>query len=206
MVLFNAVAGVLFGWLYWRGSQEAAIIFPFLFHVPLIVLALVQVTVLCRPVQSGTFFSATRETSYMPDIVLVAFDGSPLSERALSYALDTFPDAAITTIYVIDPVDSVIAVEAGGLPVAESWYDDAQEQAEMVHTTASELAADHGTDLETVTEIGRPAPKILDYADDNDVDQIVVGSHGRSGIDRVLLGSVAETVTRRAQIPVTVVA
>ena len=142
----------------------------------------------------------------MSDSVLVAFDGSPLSKRALRYALETFPDAAITSIYVIDPIDSVIAVEGGGLPVAEDWYDSAQERASTIHTTASDLAAEHGTDLNTVTEIGKPATVILDHADDNDVDQIVIGSHGRSGIDRTLLGSVAETVTRRAQIPVTVVA
>ncbi|KAA9404738.1 universal stress protein, partial [Haloarcula hispanica] len=41
--------------------------------------------------------------------------------------------------------------------------------------------------------------------DDHDVNQIVMGSHGRSGIDRALLGSVAETVTRRARIPVTII-
>jgi nucleotide-binding universal stress UspA family protein len=142
----------------------------------------------------------------MPDNVLVAFDGSSLSERALTYALETFPDATITTLYVINPVDSVIDVEAGGLPIAEDWYDNAQERARTIHTTATDLAAEHDTDLDTSTEIGRPATAILEYADDNNIDQIVIGSHGRSGIDRALLGSVAETVTRRAQIPVTVVA
>jgi hypothetical protein len=68
----------------------------------------------------------------MPDNALFVFDGSPLSERALIYALETFPDATITTLYAINPVDSVIDVEAGGLPVAEDWYDDAQERATRV--------------------------------------------------------------------------
>ena len=142
----------------------------------------------------------------MPDNVLVAVDGSPLSERALRYALDTFPDATFTSIYVINPVNSVIDVEAGGLSVAEEWYENAQDRANSIHETASALAAEHGIELEAVTEIGRPARAILDYADDNDVDQIVVGSHGRSGLGRALLGSVAETVTRRAKIPVAVIA
>ena len=142
----------------------------------------------------------------MPDNVLVASDGSPLSERALTYALETFPDATFTSIYVIDPVDSVIDVEAGGLSVAEKWYENAQDRANSIHTSDRDLAAEHAVELETVTEIGRPATEILDYADDNDIDQIVIGSHGRSGLDRILLGSVAETVTRRAQIPVAVIA
>ncbi|MFC6721606.1 universal stress protein [Halobacteriaceae archaeon SHR40] len=141
----------------------------------------------------------------MPDNVLVAFDGSPLSERALTYAIENFPDTPITTIYVINPTDSVIDVEAGGLPVAEDWYDNAKDRATRIHTAATNLAAERDTELDTVTEVGKPARAIIEYADDHDIDQIVMGSHGRSGIDRTLLGSVAETVTRRARIPVTII-
>ena len=141
----------------------------------------------------------------MPANVLVAFDGSPLSERALTYAIETFPDASITSMYVINPIDSVIDVEVGGLPVAEDWYENAKEEATRIHTTATDLAAERNGELDTVTEVGKPARAILEYAADHDIDQIVMGSHGRSGIDRLLLGSVAERVTRRARIPVTVI-
>ena len=141
----------------------------------------------------------------MPANVLVAFDGSPLSERALKYAIETFPDAPITAIYVINPFDAVIDAEAGGLPVAEDWHENAKEEATKLHTTATGLAAERNTELVTVTEVGKPAQAILEYAIDHDVDQIVVGSHGRSGIKRTLLGSVAETVARRAPIPVTII-
>ncbi|AUV82255.1 universal stress protein UspA [Salinigranum rubrum] len=137
--------------------------------------------------------------------VLVAFDGSPLSERALTYAIETFPDAPITSIYVINPVDSVIDVEAGGLPVADDWFENAKEEATRIHTMATDLAAERNTELHTVTEVGKPARAILEYADGHDIHQIVMGSHGRSGFDRTLLGSVAETVTRRARIPVTII-
>jgi len=141
----------------------------------------------------------------MPANVLVAFDGSPLSERALTYAIETFPDAPITSIYVINPIDSVIDVEAGGLPVAKDWYENAKEEATRIHATATDLAAERNTELDTVTEVGKPAQAILKYAADHDIDQVVMGSHGRSGINRTLLGSVAETVTRRARIPVTII-
>ena len=141
----------------------------------------------------------------MPVNVLVAFDGSTLSEHALTYAIEIFPDAPITTIFVINPTDAVIDVEAGGLPVAKDWYDNAKEEASRTHTKATDFAAERNAELDTVTEVGNPARAILEYADDNDIDQIVMGSHGRSGIDRALLGSVAETVTRRARIPVTII-
>jgi len=45
----------------------------------------------------------------------------------------------------------------------------------------------------------------VEYAEESDVDHIVIGSHGRSGVSRILLGSVAESVVRRADMPVTVV-
>lgn len=141
----------------------------------------------------------------MPETVLVAFDGSPLAERALTYAIETFPEAAITTVYVINPIDSVVDVEAGGLAVAGDWYDRAQDRAGRINAAAADLAADRGTELDTVTSVGKPATAILDYARDHGIDQIVMGSHGRSGLDRAILGSVAETVTRRARIPVTVI-
>ena len=91
------------------------------------------------------------------------------------------------------------------MPVAEGWYDTAQERATEIHTTATDLATEHDIVLDTVTEVGKPAREILDYAADNGIDQIVMGSHGQSGLDRTFLGSVAETVTRRAQIPVTII-
>jgi nucleotide-binding universal stress UspA family protein len=141
----------------------------------------------------------------MSTSVLVAFDGSPLSERALTYAIETFPDALITSIYVINPVDSIIDVEAGGLPVAEGWHESAKEEATRIHSTATDLAAERNVELDTVTEVGKPARAIIEYAVDHDIDQIVMGSHARSRIDRALLGSVAEKVARRAQIPVTII-
>jgi len=140
----------------------------------------------------------------VPDSVLVAFDGTPLSKRALRFALETFPDASLTSIYVIDPYTSILDVETGGLPVATEWYDVARKQASDVHATAVDIAAAHGVDLATATEVGGAAHEILEYAREHDIDHIVMGSHGREGIDRLVLGSVAETVTRRAETPVTI--
>lgn len=137
--------------------------------------------------------------------VLVPFDGSPLSERALEYAIEAHPDASITTIFVINPIESVYAVEAGGLPVSESWHREAQERATAIQSTAKEEAAGSDVELVTVIETGQPAREILEYADEHDIDHIVMGSHGREGLERALLGSVAETVIRRAAAPVTII-
>ena len=95
--------------------------------------------------------------------------------------------------------------EADGLSVAEDWSENANEDAVRIHTAATDLASDRAIELGTVTEVGKPAGAILEYAGDYGVDKFVMGSHGRLGIDRALLGSVAETVTRRAQIPMTII-
>lgn len=140
----------------------------------------------------------------MPRRLLVPLDGSPQSWAALEHAIDVHPDAELTALYVIDPVAGAHSV-GGGTPIAgEEWYEDTKEQAEEVFGEARELAAEHGVDLETTTEVGRPARTIVEYAEEKDFDGIVMGSHGRSGVSRILLGSVAETVVRRSSVPVTV--
>lgn len=61
-----------------------------------------------------------------------------------------------------------------------------------------------GDVVERVVVIGNVAPSIIDYIEDNDVDMVVIGSHGRSKMSRILLGSVAASVTRRSPVPVLV--
>ncbi|MFC7071057.1 universal stress protein [Halobaculum lipolyticum] len=141
----------------------------------------------------------------MSETMLVPIDGSVPAERALRYAVATFPTASITTLYVVDPVESVIASEAGGLSEAEAWYETERERGTEIHDAAAEIAAEYGVELTAVTEVGRPAPTILDYCEEHGIDQIVMGSHGRTGIERAVLGSVAERVVRRSRKTVTVV-
>ena len=136
--------------------------------------------------------------------LLVPLDESPQAETAVEYALTEFPDAEITLLHVIDPVDGGHAVRTG-VPVAgEEWYETAREDAEELFERARALAEEHGATAETATDVGRPARTIVEFAD-GEFDGIVMGSHGRSGVSRILLGSVAETVVRRSSVPVTVV-
>jgi len=134
--------------------------------------------------------------------VLVPVDGSTPSDNALAHALEQFPDAEITALYVMDPVDGATVWGPGSV---DDWLSAAEQRSESVLEAATESASRSGTDLGTDSTVGRPANAIVEYAVEGDVDHIVIGSHGRDGLSRVLLGSVAETVVRRAPIPVTVV-
>lgn len=135
--------------------------------------------------------------------VLVPIDGSAQADHALEHALEVFPGARLTLLTVIDPSSGFAA---GGAPgTAEVLYDSAQEQAETRLADARERAEAAGATVATEIETGRPASVIVQCAENEGVDQVVMGSHGREGVSRLLLGSVAETVVRRSPVPVTVV-
>ena len=141
----------------------------------------------------------------MGEKILVPYDGSPLSQRALERAITKHPDDQITVLHVIDPMLAVYEAEAKGLPAASTWYDRMTERADAICAEAIDRAGEHDCKITTVTENGRPARTILEYVGEHDIDHIVMGSHGREGVSRLILGSVAEGVMRQAPIPVTIV-
>ncbi|GAA0454981.1 universal stress protein [Halococcus dombrowskii] len=135
----------------------------------------------------------------MYERILVPTDGSPEVDAVLDHAsgLAAAHDAELHALYVINtagytglPGDTAI----GGLDAMMN------EQGEAALDRAAEHVGDHLT--ERVLLDGRPSAEIVDYADGTDCDLIVMGTHGRGGIDRLLLGSVAERVVRTSEIPV----
>lgn len=139
----------------------------------------------------------------MADRILVAFDESPQAHAALRYALSTFPEAEIVVLHVSDPREWVFGDAFGYGYYSKESFDRAHEEAEELLAEATALAEDG--DVETVSVTGPVAGTIVSYAERNDVDHVVLGSHGRRGLTRFLLGSVAETVARRSPVSVTIV-
>lgn len=136
--------------------------------------------------------------------VLVPVDGSRPSRAALEYARERFSNAALTLLYVVDPMTDYSRQRAYPGYTADDEYKSEREKAEAVLASFEETLPDDLT-VETTVEAGDPARTIVRYADDHGADGIVLGSHGREGVARYLLGSVAETVVRRAAVPVTVI-
>jgi nucleotide-binding universal stress UspA family protein len=137
----------------------------------------------------------------MPRHVLVPFDGTAQAEAALTFAVEEWPDATFTLLYVVDPVSAGFGQRA--LPgSSETWYESARESARSHFDEARALT---GRTFDTRIEVGSPARVIVDVAGEAAVDHVVLGSHGRDGVSRILLGSVAESVVRRSPVPVTVV-
>ncbi|NGM70678.1 universal stress protein [Natronolimnobius sp. AArcel1] len=140
----------------------------------------------------------------MADRVLVPYDSSPLADDALEFALERFPDASITALYVIEIPERHLTLLAGPelqLPIT----DRARSYAADILEDATDVAGAYGRKVETQIETGKPDRRIVALATDKPYDVIVLGSHGRTGLSRVVLGSVAEAVVRRAPVPVVVV-
>ncbi|SDF19857.1 Nucleotide-binding universal stress protein, UspA family [Halorubrum xinjiangense] len=146
--------------------------------------------------------------------ILVAVDGSEEAAEALGFAAAEWPDADLTALHVINPADSATGADGGFPGASDQWYASAKQRGERVLAEAAD-AVDR--EVETRLEVGRPTKTILGVAggekpvgedgDDPDepFDHVVLASRGRTGLSRVLLGSVAEGVVRRAEVPVTVV-
>jgi nucleotide-binding universal stress UspA family protein len=134
---------------------------------------------------------------------LVPFDGSEQACRALAHVLTEHSDAEITAIHVLNPAEWGYGSRDSGL--GKRWYEEAKEGSEEVQSDAAELAGEHGVEIATTAESGVPSDVITEYADEHDIDHIVIGSHGRSGTRRLVLGSVAEAVARNVSIPVTII-
>jgi nucleotide-binding universal stress UspA family protein len=134
--------------------------------------------------------------------VLVPMDDSEMAERALIYALETRPDAEITVLHVVGE-PSIMMGKAAGLVLEDDLEEVAKEHAGGIFERARELAAEHDIEIETDIGYGSPAKVILNRVEA--FDAIVVGTHGGSLADRLLVGNVSEKVFRRSPVPVTVV-
>lgn len=138
----------------------------------------------------------------MDQRILVPFDGSEPATTALDRALEENPDAEITVLHVIDAGE--LTHGGAGAGAAESLDQAQREEAEELFDEAQERADDYGTTLTTVIETGQPGDVIVSYAEKNDVDHVIMGSHGRSGLSGLLVGSVAESVIQNSPVTVTI--
>ncbi|GAB7012409.1 universal stress protein [Halolamina salina] len=147
----------------------------------------------------------------MYDDILVPTDGSDTAEAAVDRAVDLAAkyDATVHALYVID-VDAVnysLGTEQVDR-IRQGHLDDMPEvkqAADEATGYVADAAAAAGVPAEEHVRAGQPALAIRDAIDELGADLVVMGSHGRSGISRALLGSVAEKVLRKTKIPVLVV-
>jgi nucleotide-binding universal stress UspA family protein len=133
--------------------------------------------------------------------ILVPMDDSEMARQALEYALENHPDAEITVLHVAGGPSPWGAV-ATSIALEDDIQEAAEERAEAVFADARELAAEYDVDITTEVRLGDPTRAILNRTED--FDAVVIGSHGGSLSDRLIVGNVAQKVFRRSPIPVIV--
>jgi nucleotide-binding universal stress UspA family protein len=135
------------------------------------------------------------------DEILLASDGSDAAEAATDHALllaEAF-DAKLHVIYVLDVAEPSQDVDDS------AEHPDLKAKRERALEYPVEQAERADITVTSVTMRGSPSDALVTYAGQEDIDLIVMGTHGRSGFDRLLVGSVAERVVRNAPAPVVTV-
>ncbi len=132
--------------------------------------------------------------------LLLATDGSDPAHRATEHAVELAAQ--------LDATLHVLSVSEEG-PQAENTEDrlrhDPEDEAVRAAEEAEEAAEREGVEVTTDIRQGVPQEQVVDFAETNAVDMIVVGTAGRSGLDHLISGSVAEEIVRNAPVPVVTV-
>jgi len=133
--------------------------------------------------------------------ILIPTDGSDSAEAAAvrSFALAAQLDA---TVHILSVADSGLATSATYVGESPRVRDRLREQADVHATKLAGEARERGLDVKTVVREGIPAKEIVDYADEQGLDAIAMGTSGRGGVVRAVVGSVTDKVVRTANVPV----
>mgnify|MGYP006288805229 CR=1 FL=1 len=137
----------------------------------------------------------------MYDRILVPTDGSAETRRVVEHAaeLAEVHGAELRGLYVVN------TATFAGLPMETSWEDVNEvlrEEGESALADIEEFADPYDVPVSTHVVEGPPNKEIVRHAERDACDLVVMGTHGRGGIDRLLLGSVAERVVRSCSVPV----
>jgi nucleotide-binding universal stress UspA family protein len=136
--------------------------------------------------------------------IVIATDGSENTSRAISYGIEIakLSGATVHALYVLDTSSfSSIPMDTGW----EAMYELLKKEGEKAVAAVKEIGDAAGVEVKEVVGEGHPSKEIISFAEQNNIDLIVMGTLGKSGIDRFLLGSVAEKVVRNSKTPVMVV-
>ena len=140
----------------------------------------------------------------MYDDILLPTDGSDAVAEAADHAA-TIAERFDATVHVLSVADTRNRFESPTAGIStDAWQ---QAESERASAAASETAALLPDDLpvDTATESGIPRDVIVEYAESSGIDMIVMATHGRTGLQHYLIGSVTEKVVRRSPVPVVTV-
>lgn len=136
--------------------------------------------------------------------ILCPVDFSESSMHALDYAaaFARAHNAELLLLHVTQPLVYGIVEDPGGLNLYQGLEESMQQAAQSKLEEVEKNSREAGLEVKTMLILGTPFLEIIGVAKEKTVDLIVLGTHGRSGLSHVLMGSVAERVVRKAPCPV----
>ncbi|HII80606.1 MAG TPA: universal stress protein [Methanosarcina sp.] len=136
--------------------------------------------------------------------IVIATDGSENTRRAISYGIEIakLSGAAVHALYV---VNSSPIISENWTIGRENIYNIIRSEGEKAVSEIKKIGEASGVEVREVILDGYPSNEIMDFAENNNIDLIVMGTLGKTGLDRLLIGSVAEKVVRASKVPVMVV-
>jgi nucleotide-binding universal stress UspA family protein len=139
----------------------------------------------------------------MFDRILIPTDGSDSAKSAVKMALGLAEThgATLHVLFIVNQPASVSGV-GEGFSGLDNLLDALEEEGHNATGEIVEQARERDIETTAAVRRGNPHDDILAYADESDIDVIVMGTHGRTGVKRALLGSVTEDVVRHSEIPV----
>ncbi|KAB1187115.1 MULTISPECIES: universal stress protein [Haloferax] len=137
----------------------------------------------------------------MYDHILLPTDGSDATKATIDHAT-TLAQTYDATVHVLSVADSRNRFESPSAGIAPNvWKESERERAEAAVDAAVDALPDD-VPTERIIEEGVPDSVIAEYTDDADIDVVVMATHGRTGLDHYLIGSVTERVVRQSSAPV----
>ncbi len=139
--------------------------------------------------------------------ILVPLDSSELAELALedAFSLAALNQAQVTLLHVVPPIESVLAAETGHPIFIDQKWDSHKALALRYLKGICGRMQCPDVKVNIAIEMGLAAEHIIEYAQEHPIDLIVMATHGRSGLQRWVYGSVADKVLRGAHVPVLLV-
>ena len=138
--------------------------------------------------------------------ILFPTDFSDVSNKALDY-ITTLKEVGTETVVIIHVIDqrSINVIDNLAIMNSHELEKEIMVQATQSLERIEKKLSDNGFEVKTILKIGFPVMEILDAEKDEDVSVIVIGSHGKSNLEEIFLGSVSEKVIRKCEKPVFVI-
>ena len=138
--------------------------------------------------------------------ILVCLDGSKLAEQILPYAAEQAArfsgSLVLFQVVSLASIPTPTGIESVPVAVPNDQLAEAEDAARDYLNGLALPLRDKGMKVQCVTTVGHPAESIVSYAEENGFDLVAIATHGRSGLRRLVFGSVADYVIRKSGLPI----